>query len=212
MKHLIIIGASGFGRDIYEMAIDSVGYNVEYDIKGFLVHKEEYLGCLESYTSYPQILGTIYNYEIMPDDVFINSLGDLKTKKETTEYMLSKGAIFTSIIHKTAKVSPSTIIGLGSIIEPFAFIGSGAKLGDHCLIQTSSIVGHDCIVGNFSRVDCNSVLTGGAIIGSETVIHTSAVINQKTHVGSNCVVGACSFVIRKVKDGDTVYGNPARKL
>ena len=34
MKHLLIIGARGFGREVYNYAIDSVGYGEEFGIKG----------------------------------------------------------------------------------------------------------------------------------------------------------------------------------
>lgn len=53
---------------------------------------------------------------------------------------------------------------------------------------------------------------GGIQIGNETTIHTSAVINHKVIVEDNVHVGACSFVIRRVKAGTTVFGNPAKKL
>ena len=34
MKQLIIIGAGGMGRVMYDMARESVGHQTEYDIKG----------------------------------------------------------------------------------------------------------------------------------------------------------------------------------
>ena len=36
MKHLLIIGARGWGREVYNYAIESRGYRTEFDIKGFL--------------------------------------------------------------------------------------------------------------------------------------------------------------------------------
>jgi acetyltransferase-like isoleucine patch superfamily enzyme len=53
---------------------------------------------------------------------------------------------------------------------------------------------------------------GGIRIEDEVNIHTSAVINHGVVVESNAHVGACSFVIRRVKTGTTVIGNPAKKL
>ena len=49
-------------------------------------------------------------------------------------------------------------------------------------------------------------------IEDETVIHTSAVINHKVIVETGAKVGACSFVIKKVKAGTTVMGNPAKRI
>ena len=43
-------------------------------------------------------------------------------------------------------------------------------------------------------------------------IHTSAVISHNVVVETGAHVGALSFVIKKVKAGTTVMGNPAKKL
>ena len=36
MKHLVIIGAGGYGREMYGAALGSVGYGTEFDVKGYL--------------------------------------------------------------------------------------------------------------------------------------------------------------------------------
>jgi hypothetical protein len=39
MKQLIIIGARGFGREVYSLAKRSIGYNEDFVMKGFLDDK-----------------------------------------------------------------------------------------------------------------------------------------------------------------------------
>jgi len=53
---------------------------------------------------------------------------------------------------------------------------------------------------------------GGIVIEDEVNIHTSAVISHKVVVETGAHVGALSFVIRRVKTGTTVMGNPAKRL
>ena len=53
---------------------------------------------------------------------------------------------------------------------------------------------------------------GGAIIDDGTIVHTGAIILPHIKVGKNCTIGAGAVVVKKVKDGDTVYGNPAKVL
>ena len=43
-------------------------------------------------------------------------------------------------------------------------------------------------------------------------IHTSAVINHKVIVEDKAHICACSYVIRIVKSGTTVFGIPAKTL
>ena len=35
MKYLVIVGAGGFGREMFGAAREAVGYGTEFDIKGF---------------------------------------------------------------------------------------------------------------------------------------------------------------------------------
>jgi acetyltransferase-like isoleucine patch superfamily enzyme len=74
------------------------------------------------------------------------------------------------------------------------------------------VIGHDAQIGNWNRIDTHVTCVGGIRIEDEVNIHTSAVINHGVVVESNANVGACSFVIRRVKTGTTVIGNPAKKL
>lgn len=53
MKNLLIIGARGFGREIYNLALESIGYGTEFTIKGFLDDKKE---VLDGYDGYPSII------------------------------------------------------------------------------------------------------------------------------------------------------------
>lgn len=72
MKNLIIIGAGGMGRTMYDLARESLGYNMEFIIKGFI---DDDLFALDSFRGYPPILGTISEYQPLEDDVFVCSIG-----------------------------------------------------------------------------------------------------------------------------------------
>ena len=126
--------------------------------------------------------------------------------------MRKKGGEFISLIHPTAIVNPTAKIGDGCIVLQYASIGAGVVIEDYVLVQISAVVGHDSIIGNHSRLDCNSVCVGGVVLKDEVTIHTSAVISHKVVVGNGAVVGGTSFVIRKVRENTTVFGNPAKRL
>ena len=117
-----------------------------------------------------------------------------------------------TLIHPTASIGCNTKIGTGCIVLMNAYIGADCIIEDFVLVQIAAVVGHDVKVGKYSRLDCNTLCVGGTEIKEEVSIHTSAVINHKVVVGRKAQVGACSFVIRKVKEGTTVFGNPAKKI
>lgn len=88
MKHLVIIGGGGMGKDIYHSAKHSIGYGTEYDIKGFI---DDNLNSLDGCEGYPPVLDTIKNYQPSEDDVFTCSIGNVKTKRTLCEMIKDRG-------------------------------------------------------------------------------------------------------------------------
>lgn len=209
MKNLIIIGAGGMGRCLYSLAMDALGYQETFVVKGFL---DDNLKALNGYKNYPPVLSTIIDYQPKEDDVFSCSIGDVTTKVEVCEALIAKGAKFISLIHKKATIGLNTEIGEGTIIDDGAHIDPDVKIGANCLIQAQAIIGHDSQIGDYVRIDTHSELVGGTIVEREACIYTNAMINHNVVIGEKAVVGACSFVIKKVKPGVTVFGVPAKQI
>lgn len=209
MKNLIILGAGGFARDVYNFALNSKGYNEKFIVKGFLDLNEH---SLDNFDGYPPILGSEYDYTPEVNDIFITAIGDNQLRKKIVDIVESKGGLFLSLIHNTALVHTNAKIGNGCLIQPNTVIGADTAIGDHTYIQNGTILGHDAKVGSFCRIDCNVMFVGGTSCEDYVTVHTGAVINHKVCIGNNAVVGACSFVIRKVKAETTVFGNPAKRI
>ena len=208
MKNLIIIGAGGMGRTIYSNALESVGYGDAFRIKGFI---DDNLQALDGYEGYPPIISTILDYMPMGDDVFVSSIGG-SARRPCMEEIIRRGGEFIELIHHTARIYQNARLGKGNFIGAYTVIGNDAVVGDYNMIQSYSVIGHDARIGSWNRIDTHVTCVGGIVIEDETNIHTSAVINHGVTVGTGAHVGALSFVIRKVKPGTTVCGNPARKL
>lgn len=208
MKHLVIIGAGGMGRTLYSSAIDSVGYNEIFDLKGFI---DDDLKALDGFPNYPPIIGTIKYYHPQEGDIFVSSIGGA-SRQPCIEEMISRGAEFLNLIHKTARINTNAQIGKGNFIGAYSVIGNDAIVGDYNMIQAYTVIGHDARIGNWNRIDTHVTCVGGIVIEDNVNIHTSAVISHGVTVGTGSHVGALSFVIRKVKPGTTVMGNPAKKI
>lgn len=208
MKNLIIIGAGGMGRTIYDIAKESVGYGTEFVIKGFI---DDNIQAIDGFVNYPPVLGKISEYIPDENDVFTFSIGG-EARRKCIESLVEKGANFINLIHQTARIGTNVQLGKGNIIAAFTSLGADCSIGDYNMIQSYTVIGHDAVVGDYNRLDTHVTCVGGIRINNETTIHTGAVINHKVTIGNNAKVGACSFVIRKVKEGDTVLGVPAKKI
>lgn len=208
MKQLIIIGAGGMGRTMYSNALESIGYGDKFVVKGFI---DDNLNALDAYPNYPPILGTIKDYVPQQNDVFVSSIGGA-ARRPCMEEIISRGGEFIELIHQTARVYTNAKLGKGNFVGAYTVIGNDVQIGDFNLIQSYTVIGHDVRMGSWNRIDTHVTCVGGIVIEDETNIHTSAVINHNVTIGSGAHVGALSFVIRKVKPGTTVCGNPAKKL
>lgn len=208
MNNLIIIGAGGMGRTVYSNAVECRGFGDSFTVKGFI---DDNLAALDGYEGYPPVIGTIKDYQPQEGDVFVSSIGG-SSRRPCMEEILGRGGKFMELIHRTARIYQNAKLGEGNFIGAYTVIGNDAVIGDYNMIQSYTVIGHDVRIGSWNRIDTHVTCVGGIVIEDETNIHTSAVINHGVTVGSGAHVGALSFVIRKVKPGVTVCGNPARKL
>lgn len=209
MKKLLIIGARGFGREIYSAALECIGYGEEYTIKGFLDDNEH---ALDLTPGYPRIVDSVEHYQPTQNDVFVCALGDPRWQKHYVEIIREKGGQFISLIHPTASIGKNTTIGTGCIILKNVEISCDISIGDFVTFHAHAIFGHDVKVGCFNHLGSNVFMGGYASLGDLNTIHPGAIILPHVSIGNKCIIGAGSVVIKRVKDGDTVYGNPAKVL
>lgn len=209
MRHLIIVGAGGFGREMYGAALESVGCGVDFDVKGFLDAKPD---ALDGFDGYPAIVGSPDSYEPEADDVFVAALGDIAARRRCVEALEKKGARFVAIVHKTATIGPNVAIGEGSFIAPHVSITADVAVGRHVSVFHSSSIGHDSRLGDFSHVYAQCSIGGSVTVGEGVSVYPGSVVVPRRKIGANAVVGAGSAVFLDVDPGVTVLGNPAAPI
>jgi sugar O-acyltransferase (sialic acid O-acetyltransferase NeuD family) len=209
MKELLIIGARGFGREVYDLAKQCSLYNIEFVVKGFLDDKSN---ALDHFTGYPSIVSAVESYDVKEGDVFVCALGEVLYKKKYTEIILKKGGVFMNLIHPTVSINSNVKLGKGLIILNNVFISNDCLVGDFVTIQPNSAIGHDVVLSNWCHINAYSFFGGYAFIEEEVTIHTRASIMPKIKVCYGATVGASSLVIKNVKPNTTVFGMPAKVL
>lgn len=209
MKNLLIIGARGWGREVYDIAKACIDAGADFSVKGFLDDKAD---ALTGYENYPPIIGPVETYEIQKDDVFICALGDVHYKKLYADMILGKGGTFISLIHPTSVIGTNAKIGNGCVVGAYANLSNDTRIGDFVTISIRAGMGHDSTIGNFTHIGASCAISGFVTIGGSVTMHPGCVIVPHRKIGDNAVIGTGSVVLGNVKADVTVFGNPAKKI
>lgn len=209
MKHLIIIGARGAGRQTFLTATRSLGYGYDFAVKGFLDGK---MDALDGFDGYPPILSSVEDYQLQKDDVFICALGDPKWRKFYADIILQKGGEFISLIDKTARIGLNAQIGKGCVIRDYAIVSCDVIVGNFVYIQPFTVIGHDAVVKDYCHLNTYAFMGGFSEMGDLSVIHTHGTLLPHKKMGVGTTIGAGSVAMSNVKDGSTVVGIPAKRI
>ena len=207
MKHLLIIGARGFGREVYNLFLKCNYQDME--CKGFL---DDNGNALDSYENYPPIISSVEAYTPQDDDVFICAMGDTKWKRHYVELIQSKGGTFISLIHPSVEIGLNTKIGTGCIIRTNASISCDIEIGEFVTIMGYAVIGHDAKIGKWSHIGAHCFMGGFSQIGEMVTMHPGSRILPHKKVMNSAIIGAGSVVLSKVKEATTVFGIPARRI
>lgn len=207
-KKLWIIGAGGYGRELYSMSSGARGNGLEWTVAGFL---NDISDALDAFPELPRIAdGT--DYEPREGDLFICAIGDVAGRKTVCEKFEARGACFTNIIQDTAMYSPSASLGNGIILEAYTGVGANTRVGDYTSILNHANVAHDVNIGRFVQIAPFASVLGWVEIGDEVNIGSHAVILPHVKIGARATIGAGSVVIRDVPENATVFGVPASRI
>ncbi|WEG11513.1 acetyltransferase [Pullulanibacillus sp. KACC 23026] len=202
---VVIIGHGGHGKVVKEL----LDHFPEHELIGFLddrysrlEHHDGYLCGPMSFTQ--NLLLQFYNVR------FINAIGDNRKRKEIVEYLDLPAERYLTLVHPTAVISSSAIIGEGTVIMPNAVINSETKIQNHVIINSGAIVEHDGRVENFSHISPNATLTGGVKVEEGVHIGSGATVLPGVKIGQWSVIGAGATVLHDISSFKTAVGVPAR--
>lgn len=207
-KKLLIIGAGGHSK----VVSDSVNRD-EYQIVGILDKDDSLVG---KFINDIPIIGT----DKMAEKFFIDGichavigighLGNYHLRNNIFNRLKDIGYYMVNIIHPSAIVSETAVLGEGNVILPNATINSDAMLLNNNIINTGAIVEHDVKIGNNVHMGPGTIICGMSQIADNTFVGAGSTIIQGIKIGRNVIVGAGSTVLSSIEDNSQVCGTPAK--
>lgn len=209
MKKLIIVGAGGFGREVYAWAKVHPDCGIVWQLAGFL---DDDAAVLDGYDYPVGVMGSVAEHQPAADELFVCAIGAPMIKKKVCQALLARSAVFISLVHPSVILGENIQLGEGVVLCPRVTLTADITIGDFVAINCHSSAGHDVVIGDWATISGHCDLTGNTRYGAGAFLGTGVRIVPSKSVGGLAYVGAGAVVIRSVKDGQKVFGNPARAL
>ena len=108
------------------------------------------------------------------------------------------------ILHDRVEVGSFSTVCAGTITP--TVIGAHTKVDDHVHIA------HNVHIGERATIVGNAELAGSVRVGDRGWVGPNASVLNGITIGSDTVIGIGAVVVRDVADGETWFGNPARRV
>ena len=201
---LIIIGASGHGKVVADIALKTERWNqiVFLDDDERL---EASLG-LKVIGKSKDALDYIDNA-----DIFV-AIGNNAIREKFLFQLQNAGASIPVLMHNQAIIGQQVEIDEGTVVMAGTVINCCAKIGKGCIINTGANIDHDNIIEDYVHISPGVSLAGAVTVGQGTWIGIGSVVSNNIKITRGCKIGAGAVVIRDITEAGTYVGVPANRI
>lgn len=200
-----IYGAGGAGREVKEIAVQLKNWD-----EVIFIDDTESAGWFKGMRRMP--FEEFRNeFETNIAEIVI-SLGEPAYKVMLREKVEKAGYTLGNVIHPTAWVSESAIMGNGITLRAGVIINADAVIKNGVTIMEYSAIGHDTVVEDNAQIAAGVLVGGHCNIGENTYIATGVPVKDSITIGKDSVIGIGSVVSRDVPPNVIALGNPARPM
>lgn len=138
-------------------------------------------------------------------------------RRALTEKAIRNTLTPTSIVHPSARRSPTVEIGVGCVVFPGTTLTVNVRVDDHVHINVGCTVSHDTTIGQYSTLAPGVTVCGNVHIGSDAIIGAGATIINGTPrrplvIGDGSLIGAGACVTSSTSPHTVYAGVPARPV
>lgn len=205
-KRLVIIGAGGHGKVVYEIANQQKIYSEIVFLDDKWAENIKTNRDIKILGKTDKVYSMLSNY-----DVFV-AIGNNESRKRFVLELEKKNATLPTLIHPNATVSQTAKLGKGTVVMAGAIINAGSQIGTGCIINTGSIIEHDNMIKGFAHISPNVSLGGTVKVGQGVHIGIGATIKNNVNICNDCKIGAGAVVIKDILNKGTYVGVPVNKL
>ncbi|UFH46672.1 serine acetyltransferase [Flavobacterium galactosidilyticum] len=211
MEDILIIGASGLGKEVayYIKSINKI--NPRFKIIGFIDDNPNVLGSDIIYgIKVVGNLSDILSNRIEVKNICI-AIANNTVRTSIVEKLKDMNFIFPNIIDPSVDFDNSNRIGLGNIIGHHVMFTCNISIGNFNILNGTSGFGHDVTIGDFNLFGPRTSISGCVKIGKLNTFNLNSSIIQNITVGDRNTVNLHSCLFKSIKDDGVYFGVPAMK-
>ena len=211
MKDLIILGASGFGREVAWIVERINKVMPEWNLLGFMDDDESIQGkIINGY----KVIGNTLSINMFPEAYYVCAVGASKVREKIINKvkMACPEIKFGTIIDPSVEMSDTVMIGEGTIVCAHTIATVNISIGKHVIINLDCTIGHDAIINDYVTLYPSVNISGRSTVGRCVELGTGMQIIQGKTVGDYSILGAGAVVIRDIYENTTAVGCPAKEV
>lgn len=207
---LVVIGASGFGRECLDVLDAMVAAGALLEVVGVVDDGPSELNLERLAARGVAHLGTLDDWlgSGTAPRRYVLGIGHPQVRRRLVDRLFDAGALPVTAIHPSATFGAQVEVGEGVVVCAGAAVSTNVRLGRHVHVNPNATIGHDAVLDGFVSVNPGAVVSGEVVVGEGTLLGASATVLQGLTVGAGVVVGAGSVVTRDVPDSVVVKGVP----
>jgi sugar O-acyltransferase (sialic acid O-acetyltransferase NeuD family) len=210
VQDVVIVGASGFGREVIEIFKDQNKIDKKWNILGFVDDNPTING--KTINGFP-VLGNV-EWLVHNNDAIgcVIAVGEPKVKKQIVEKLEKSRVKFLTAIHPSVIMSEFIEIGEGTIICAGTIMTVNIKIGKHVIINLDCTIGHDVLMDDYVSLMPSVNVSGHVHLKNGVYMGTGSSVIQDRSIGEWSTVGAGAVVVSDLPGNIVVVGVPAKPI
>jgi sugar O-acyltransferase (sialic acid O-acetyltransferase NeuD family) len=209
LRRLVIIGAGGHGREMFDVVTAANREHRCWEVLGFLDDGDVVQSRIDALGM--PVLGDSQALRGLAAGYLVG-IGAPADRERLDRFGLEVGASSPVVVHPDATVGPESSLDPGVVLAAGVRLTTNITVGRHSYCNTNSTISHDSVLGSYVTLAPGVAVGARVELGTRVFVGIGATVMSGVRVGEGATIGAGAVVIRDVAPGDVVAGVPAKPL